>query len=204
MHRFSNRGFFWLIYGIGLALLASFAVGIAQAGEASLTWVHPTQYTDSTALPLSAISTTEVEYGVCNAGRTGFLTTPAPVRVSVPAPAAARVVTGLAAGTWCFRARTFVTGNTTPSDWSAGAGGVLASKVVLPPQPMPPTLSVADGQAYTILKREDRFVLLPVGTVPADTPCDTSQSVNGYYVVPNAAVTWTGTVRPIVVVAQCT
>jgi hypothetical protein len=54
-----------------------------------------------------------------------------------------------------------------------------------------------------VIKTKNRFVLLPVGTVPANTPCDTTQSVNGHYAVPRDAVTWSGTVEPDVVVAQC-
>ena len=45
--------------------------------------------------------------------------------------------------------------------------------------------------------------MLPVGTAPAGTQCDTTQSVNGYYVVPRAAVIWSGTIKPPVVVASC-
>ncbi len=190
------------LFLVALALLSVSGPLLAQ--EASLSWQHPTQYTNGTALPLASIARTEVEYGVCNAGKTGFLATPAPVIVSVPAPPAVRVITGLAPGTWCFRARTVVTGNPTPSAWTANTDGTLASKVILPPVPAPPSnLTVADTVAYTVVKARDRFVLLPVGTVPADTPCDTSQSINGRYVVPRAAVTWAGNVKPEVVVASC-
>ena len=68
------------LFLIALALL-SFS-GPLLAGEAATSWTHPTQYTDGTALPIGQIARTELEYGLCNAGKTGFLATPAPVIVS--------------------------------------------------------------------------------------------------------------------------
>jgi hypothetical protein len=71
------------------------------------------------------------------------------------------------------------------------------------PPKAPSGLIVEDTVAYTVVKALDKFVMLPVGTVPASTPCITDQMVNGYYVVPRSAVTWSGNVRPDVVVAKC-
>lgn len=56
---------------------------------------------------------------------------------------------------------------------------------------------------YNVVKRDNGFVLVQVGTVPLNTPCDITQTVNGRYAVPVSAVTWSGSVRTIVVVAQC-
>jgi len=72
-------------------------------------------------------------------------------------------------------------------------------------EPLPPVIFLTSQVAYTVVKQPDRFVLVPIGTVPAGTPCDPNQSVNGYGVVPNSAVVWTSSTgaRPIVVVAQC-
>ena len=64
-------------------------------------------------------------------------------------------------------------------------------------------VTVAPYLVYDIVKRPDRYVLLPVGRVPAGLPCDPTQGVNGMNVVPVASVTWFGTVRPPVVVAAC-
>lgn len=58
-------------------------------------------------------------------------------------------------------------------------------------------------QVYNVVKKTNGFVMVVVGTVPLNTPCDRTQTVNGYYAVPISAVTWTG-VKSIVVVAQCT
>ena len=72
-------------------------------------------------------------------------------------------------------------------------------------EPLPPVIFLTSHVAYTVVKQPDRFVLVPIGTVPAGTQCDLNQSVNGYGVVPNSAVIWTSPTgaRPIVVVAQC-
>lgn len=89
------------------------------AGDALVSWEHPTQYVDGTAIPTNGISRTEIEYGVCNAGKTGFLAAPAPVIVQVAYPTKERLVASLGAADWCFRART-VAANVadTTSDWT--------------------------------------------------------------------------------------
>lgn len=168
----------------------------AYAGEAQLTWIQPTKNTDGSSIPTSGAGSlvgNRVEWGTCSgtafgtkAGEQAFAT-----------PTTAYTVPNLAPGTWCFRAYASTTyGESGPS--------AVASKIIAAPMPNPPTgLTAVGGVAYTILKREDRFVMLPVGTVPPDTQCDTSQGVNGYYVVPRESVTWSGTVKPVVVVSQC-
>ncbi len=192
----------WFKVGVAMALtaMAFFLLGLfntARAADKTLQWTHATQNTDGT--PIATILRTEINYGKCNAAKTALAATPAPVIAQVPFPAATHTITGLGTGSWCFQARTVVTGGVT------SAYTAFVSSDVLAPVPNPPGgLTVTATVAYTVLKAEDRFVMLPVGTVPADTVCDPTQSVNGYYAVPRAAVTWSGTVRPAVVVAQCT
>lgn len=60
-----------------------------------------------------------------------------------------------------------------------------------------------EPNAYRLVMRTNGFVLVAVGTVPLNTPCDMNQTLLGMNVVPTSAVTWLGTVRPIVVVARC-
>lgn len=85
---------------------------------------------------------------------------------------------------------------------SAYSNEVLRTEVG-PPQP-PVILSQAET-VYTVVRQPNRFVLLAVGTVPAGTVCDPSQTVNGHGAVPVDAVEWSSgtTVRPVVVVARC-
>lgn len=100
------------------------------------------------------------------------------------------------AGNYCAEATAIAQG--TESDHSAES-----CSTVTPPKPMPPTLITIAQTAYTIIKTEDRFVALPVGTVPVGTACDASQPVLQFHVVPVALVKFTGTARPVVVVASC-
>lgn len=190
----------WPFLPLAIALTSALlmvAPRVSLAGEANLSWTHPTQYEDNTPIPAGTLTATEIRYGICNSTRTGLQSTPAPVTVSVPQPANTHVITGLANGAWCFAARSMI--GTTASNWTQ----YVSKDVVNTPKP-PTGLTVAGaGVAYTILKREDRLVLLPVGTVAPGTACDAEQSVNGHNVVPRESVVWSGTVRPVVVVALC-
>lgn len=56
---------------------------------------------------------------------------------------------------------------------------------------------------YTVVRTSNKFLLLPTGTVPVGTTCDVTTNVNGFYGVDTGAVSWTGTIRPQVVVAEC-
>ena len=68
-----------------------------------------------------------------------------------------------------------------------------------------PVIIETERTVYNVIKQPNRFVLLPIGTVPPGTPCDPNNMVNGHGAVPTDAVVWApgSTVRPVVVVAQC-
>jgi len=74
---------------------------------------------------------------------------------------------------------------------------------VNPDAPPPSGRTVVEPTVYTVVKQEDRFVLLPIGQAALGTPCVDDQSVNGLNVVPRGAVDWAGNVQPAVVVARC-
>jgi len=78
-------------------------------------------------------------------------------------------------------------------------------KTQIDSSPLPPIALPTTRTVYTVIKQPDRFVLLPIGTVPPGTECDPNNSVNGHGVVPNESVIWNvgSTARPIVVVALC-
>lgn len=163
----------------------------ARAGEATLSWTPPTQRTDGS--PLTNLAGFKAYYGTSPTTLTTVVDIPGPLVTQ-------RVITGLSPATWYF-AMTAYDATGLESDKSP-----TVSKVILPAPPMPPgNLTVQAGNlvVYTIVKRPDRFALVPVGTVPEGTACDTSQSVNGHYAVPTASVIWSGNIRPVVVVAQC-
>jgi len=71
--------------------------------------------------------------------------------------------------------------------------------------PQTPIILPETRTVFTVIKQPDRFVLLPIGTVPPGTECDPNNSVNGHGVVPVESVIWNvgSTARPIVVVARC-
>lgn len=178
-----------------LLCLSLVFAALAHAGTATLDWTPPTTNTDGTAIPTTgpaSLAGYKVYYGTSATALTQTL--------SVTAPPV--TVQSLTPATWYFAVTAYNVAGA-ESDKSA-----IASKVILeppPPVPNPPGgLVVTASTAYTLVKGKDRFVLLPVGTVPANTPCNPDQTVNGYYVVPKSAVTWSGTVRPDVVVAKCT
>lgn len=177
------------------ALLAVLPTMIV-AGTLQLTATPPATYTDGTAIVASgpeALVSLRFEYGTCSGAVFGTKIGEATVLL----PAATTTFSGLPAGTYCGRAFAKLV-NGTESDTSN-----VATKTILSRVPMAPSLTATAGVAYTILKQIDRFVMLPVGTVPGSTLCDPAQSINGYNVVPRAAVTWAGNVQPDVVVAQC-
>lgn len=100
------------------------------------------------------------------------------------------------------------------ADVTASVGGIesahsaescIAVAAPTPNAPGAPTLTLAavGPTAYTLIKSKDRFVALPVGTIPLGTPCDNTQPVLGFYVVPVDAVKWSGTVRTLAALASC-
>ena len=147
----------------------------AKAGEAIITWTAPTQNCNGT--PLTNLTGYDLTYGQ---GRVPLGLTPLTY-----------TVTGLTPGTWWFSmAAKNSTGDR--SEFVTVEKTILANEFV-----------VAQSDAFALVKRIDRLVLAKVGTVPVGTPCLADQTVNGKYVVPRSLVTWSGTVKPDVVVATC-
>lgn len=169
-----------------LTLLLSFP---ALAGDISFSWTPSTTRTDGSAY------TNPKGFRIGCGSTSGTYT----VAWDINIPTATSGTVGpLAPGTW-FCAIKAVDLNNLESVWSNEV-----SKTLLPDiPPGPPTLVVQSTTVYYVVQQTDRFVLLPVGTVPPTTTCIPNQYVNGYYGVPRSAVTWAGTVRPQIVVAQC-
>jgi hypothetical protein len=182
---------------VGLA----FAAG-AKADDATVTWTHPTQYVDNSPIPAGGISATEIQYGKCNATRTGLLATPAPVTVSVPFPTTTRTITGLTTAEWCFAARSLQPVGS-PSDWTAQVWKLIDIK------PKPPVLSSTITIAYETWTFGGKVYLgRSIGTAPIGTECQAAivQSFGvTYYQIPATAVTLTPgrTPRPGPLVTKC-
>ena len=177
-----------LIFILFVAVLI--ATSPAEAGDVSLSWIAPTQNVDAT--PYIDPAGYKIYFGLTSGG-------PYPTEVDIPSYlTTTHDIVGLATGTYYFVATAYNT-SAVESDYSNEA-----SKVVLPVAPMPPGfLTVTDMVVFTSVKIKDGYRLIAVGTVPANTSCDSSQSVNGHYVVPANAVQWSATVRDVVVVAKC-
>lgn len=80
---------------------------------ATVTWTHPTEYTDGTPLALPDIQATEVRYGRCT---DGGVAEDSPVVTAPPLTATAKIPLP-DGGRWCFQARTIA--GAVPSDWSS-------------------------------------------------------------------------------------
>lgn len=197
MSRHSNWSS-WAGYIASLVVIAlCLGASPSHAGDAVLTWTLATQNTDGTTIPASgagSLTGTRVEWGSCSGSNFG---TKAGEQV-VAKPAVTYTVTNLAPGTYCFRAysRNTYGQESDPTN--------VVSKVIAPPTPQPPgTLMVTVQTVYQVIGTPNAFALNPVGTVPAGTQCDTTQSVLGRYVVPRESVSWYGSVKPQAVVADC-
>jgi len=187
--------------GVFVSILIAFAAAPALAGQAVVTWTQPTKLADGSPTPASgpgAITAYRVEYIL---GPSGCATWPTGTSTSQsygPTVLSA-TITGLGFGTWCFRAYASNSGGeSVPSN--------IAPDTIAVPPPGPPgdgTIHVADLTIYDIVKQPGKLVMLAVGTVPAGTQCDTTQTVNGLYAVPTDAAHWFGNVRPVIVFAQC-
>lgn len=155
-------------------ILGRSPIGFAFGGEADITWVAPTQNCNGTSLT----------------NLTGYSLTYGQNRVELP-KVLAHKVTGLTPGTWWFSLAAV-----TPTDRSEF---VTVTKTVTPAEFVTKATAV-----YTFVKAEGNVLVLPtLHTVPLGTVCDATQSVNGKYIIPRSAVTWSGSARPVAVLADC-
>ena len=72
--------------------------------------------------------------------------------------------------------------------------------------PQAPTNLVVKGaaQVFAVKQSKDHLAAtVPVGTIPLNTACDSTQRVNDMFIVPRDKVTWYGNVKPQAVVALC-
>jgi hypothetical protein len=171
-----------------LVLLLALAHSAGAQCSAVLTWTPPTTNTDGS--PLTNLASYRVSWGA----QQGTY----PSSMTVTAPANGATVSGLALGTHYFAVQAVNSAGT------LSAYSNVASKTCVA-TPSPPTnLTVQqDLTAWGIVQSDDNLAMIPVGTVAVGATCDGSQTVNGRYRVPRAAVTFAGTVRPRVVFAAC-
>ena len=182
-----------LIALLALAPLASLAASV------TVTWTHPTAFTDGTVLSAAQIASTRVEYGSCSG--TAFGTKAG--ETTVPAPATTTTVT-LAPGTHCVRAFTRTTA--AAGNLESSASGVATVTVPFSP-PNPPTLVTVNVVARIAIPTRDGVrVALDVGRVPLGTACGEVVK-DDYATIPRDAVklNWLGRLagRNAQFVAEC-
>jgi hypothetical protein len=167
------------------------------AGAACLTWTPPTTNTDGS--PIGTIKGYRIEYGTSATALTLSRS------FNITAQSTCYVfLTGLSPATYFIAMRTVRSDDVT-SDLSNVVSKTITN-TPMPVAPNPPgtlTVGTAPAEVFQVIGTVDEFQFLPVGTVPANTQCISTQSINGRYGVPNAAVTWYGNVKPKIVVAQC-
>ena len=179
----------WLLLLLAACALFGLLVGVAiaeaEAGEADLSWSPPYTYCDGTQM--ATPSAFRVLWGRVDTAQ-----------ALIDGATLEHRVTGLTPGEWWFAVTAIGPSDSAaePPEESSIVGPVFKTIVA-------EEFRMLESVVYTVVKRVDRFVLLPVGTAPAGTPCVAEQAVNGHHAVARAAVTWSGLIRPDVVVAKC-
>lgn len=179
-----------------LSLLVACTAAEAQ-DVINVTWDHPTQRIDGSNLSLEEIQNTMLFWSdqVCTQAD---LESAANTAI-VEAPADQYQIPEVSPGEWCVAGRTIDT-----SGLMSDLSNVASKQVLSQPSPPDNLSTSSEMPVYTIsLSRDSIAATVQVGTVPADTPCDPNQYVNGLYVVPRESVEWIGNVQPQVVVAEC-
>jgi len=157
---------------------------------ATLTWVAPTNNTDGSAL--TNLASFSIHWGSAPGALTNIQL------VSSPAARSATVNTG--PGTWYYGMRALNSAGT--QSGLSNIASLTTSAPLTTPNP-PSAVATAGREVFYVIQQSDRLVFLPVGTISATAPCDVTQPVGPYFVVPRAGVTWYGPTKPLVVVTQC-
>lgn len=192
-----------MILSVIVSVFVLFTVPIANATDVTISWQNATKNTDGSDIPIDtsdpgALASTTIYWGACLDDDTpSEPLLEQTVLTTVPGQQESTSVIITTPGRWCFIGEHKNNAGSV-SDLSNPAFKEIASV------PMPPdNLMVQDEVVYYVVQRENRFALLPVGTIPVGTGCVGTEYVNGFYVVPREEVTWSGNTQPLVVVAQC-
>lgn len=145
---------------ISILILSILGLGQAFAESLELSWQHPTEREDGSALPLDQVQGYEIDWGLC----TGTQSTVMVGQVeshSVPLPDPGY-------GEWCASIRTV----DTDGNRSATVGPVIR-KIIAPPKP--PTLFTVESVAYDVRIHPQQGLVAHrvVGWVPIGAECYT-------------------------------
>lgn len=160
----------------------------------TIAWVAPQTYVDATPITDGTAITYNL-YGALQG---------AP-KVSVASGLIGLVTTQtVPPGNWCYELTAVVA--SIESVHTAETCGVMGAPSA--PAPSPPgkpsvTAVTVATTVYMELQIANGFSFLAVGTVPLGTPCDVTERVNDFSVVPTSAVTWTGKIQRLAALAAC-
>lgn len=172
-----HRGVFAFVV---IAILAWCLIAFAQpakAGEALLSWTKPEMNCNGT--PLTDLAGFRVFYGQGEEKIDDSLVDTIQIKKLTP-------------GTWLFGISAVTT---------AGVESYFTGPVVK--EILPEEFVTTAEDVYVPVRRPDRYAFIRVGSAPLGTVCDATQPVGIYHVIPKASVSWSGLVRPDVVVAEC-
>jgi len=178
-----------------LFLLFSGTIMAAAPGTAELTWTGPTQNVDGSAIPATGPGSL-AGFKIYHSTVEAEVATSTPIVVA-DKTATTYTITGLPGGKRYYAMSAYTESNE-ESDLTGPVFNVVESVSI----PLPPVFTV-ETTVYNVVKRVNSFLLLPVGTINVGISCNPDHHVNGYNAVPRENVTWSGTIRPDVVVAKC-
>lgn len=190
-----NRVYSLFVVALALVTLDLLAVRCAYATDVKITCTSPTTNTDGT--PITAAQ------GILTFNLYGGLSGQTKQKLVTGAATCSFTRTSVAPGTQEYQV-TAVTG-TVESALSS-----IASVVVAPPTPNPPTgvaasVQASNTSAYKMRQAVDGFSFVAIGTIPVGTACDMTHNVDGYSVIARSNVTLTSRfdTLPLVVYAKC-
>lgn len=178
---------------VAFIVLLGLIVHRADAADVSVSWTPPSSNVDGSAIPatgVGSIASYRIEWGSCSGTAFGTLIG----QRTVTAPATSAVVTGLAPGSFCFRA---FARNTYGAE---SAASNVAARTIDAPVPNPPIVAVAvvaglsHAPVYSITaagKLSTLMGFVPVGTACARAPL-LSYRGKAFHEVARADVQWWG------------
>lgn len=192
----------WTVLCLFLASSAAHATDFTVKCDAPTTGVDPVTGVDG---PLPADETVTFNLYGANQGQPLVLLTPAPlatclsVRANVD-PGVTKCYAWTAVGN-----RPNASGPPKESVQTPQKCATAPVPIVTPSAPTNPTVNMVTvaTTVYMELQVKDGFSFLAVGTIPLGTPCDPTQRVNNFNVVPSSAVTWTGSIHRLAALAAC-
>lgn len=180
-------------------VLSLLVTSIASAAEVTLTCTPPTKFTDGSNITGAITYTAHHGASASVLSDTTNLGSTCGGKITVADPPAGQSVTRY------YAVRAWVNGE------QSELSNVVSKTITTPkPIPNPPTgLAVVEGAqtAYVIKQTTGNISVVAVGQVHAGTACSTTDAViadgKTYYVIPKESVSWAGSVRSELVLAQC-